>query len=67
RVSRQVKGSNNRKKAAKKVGLLHQKISDRRQAHQWKTAHKIVERNIDAIDARKFTYFWNATSLSSEN
>jgi len=49
RVSRQVKGSNNRKKAAKKVGLLHQKISDRRQAHQWKTANKIVERNIDAI------------------
>jgi putative transposase len=66
RVSRQVKGSNNRKKAAKKVGLLHQKISDRRQAHQWKTVHKIVERTIDAIDARKFTYFWNATSLSSE-
>ena len=49
RVSRQVKGSNNRKKAAKKVGLLHQKLSDWRQAHQWKTAHKIVERNIDAI------------------
>jgi putative transposase len=49
RVSRQVKGSKNRKKAAKKLGRLHQKISDRRQAYQWKVAHKIVERNIDAI------------------
>ncbi|MCC3428315.1 MAG: transposase [Microcoleus sp. PH2017_01_SCD_O_A] len=49
RVSRQVKGSKNRKKTAKKVGLLHQKISNRRQAYQWKVAHKIVERNIDAI------------------
>src|SRR4028118_623217 len=36
RVSRQVKGSKNRKKTARKVGLLHQKISDKRQAYQWK-------------------------------
>jgi putative transposase len=49
RVSRQVKGSKNRKKAAKKVGILHQKISNRRQAYQWKVARKIVSRNIDAI------------------
>jgi len=49
RVNRKVKGSKNRKKTAKKVGLLHQKISDKRQAYQWKTAHKIVFRNIDAI------------------
>ncbi len=49
RVNRKVKGSKNRKKAAKKVGLLHQKISDQRQAYQWETAHKIVSRKIDAI------------------
>jgi putative transposase len=49
RVNRKVKGSQNRKKAAKKVGRLHQKISDKRQAYQWKVAHKIVDRNIDAI------------------
>ena len=49
RVSRKVKGSKNRKKAAKKVGLFHQKISNKRQAYQWKNAHKIVSRNIDAI------------------
>jgi putative transposase len=49
RVSRKVKGSKNRKKAAKKVGLLHQRISDRRQTYQWKVAYKIVSRNIDAI------------------
>ena len=49
RVNRKVKGSKNRKKTAKKVGLLHQKISDKRQAYQWKTAQNIVSRNIDAI------------------
>jgi putative transposase len=50
RVSRQVKGSKNRKKAAKKLGLFHQNIGDKRQAYQWKTANKIVDKNIDAID-----------------
>jgi putative transposase len=49
RVNRKVKGSKNRNKAAKKVGLLHQKISDKRQAYQWETANKIVSRKIDAI------------------
>jgi len=49
RVNRKVKGSKNRKKTARKVGLLHQKISDKRQAYQWKTAQNIVSRNIDAI------------------
>nr|MCF6375429.1 transposase [Tychonema sp. BBK16] len=49
RVTRKLKGSRNRKKAAKKVGLFHQRISNKRQAYQWRTAHKIVDRNIDAI------------------
>jgi putative transposase len=49
RVGRKVKGSKNRKKAAIKVGRFHQKISDKRQAHQWKTANKIVSRNVDVI------------------
>jgi len=49
RVSRKVKGSKNRKKAAKKLGLFHQKSGDKRQAYQWKTANKIVNKNIDAI------------------
>ncbi|HLO52535.1 MAG TPA: transposase [Kamptonema sp.] len=49
RVSRKVKGSKNRKKAAIKVGRFHHKISDKRQAHQWKTANKIVSRNVDVI------------------
>jgi putative transposase len=67
RVSRQLKGSKNRKKVAKKLGLFHQKSGDKRQAYQWKTAHKIVDKNIDAIDAIKFEYFWNATSVSIKN
>jgi len=67
RVSRKVKGSKNRKKAAKKLGLFHQKSGDKRQAYQWKIANKIVDKNIDAIDARKFEYFWNATSVSIKN
>lgn len=49
RVSRKAKGSKNRKKAAKKLGLFHQKISDKRQAYHWKVANKIVSRNVDAI------------------
>ena len=49
RVSRKAKGSKNRKKAAPKVGLFHQKISDKRQSHHWKIANKIVSRKIDGI------------------
>ena len=49
RVSRKAKGSKNCKKAAKKLGLFHQKISDNRQAYHWKVANKIVSRNVDAI------------------
>jgi putative transposase len=48
-VSRKVKGSNNRKKASKKVGRFHKKIADKRQAYQWYVANKIVSRNVDAI------------------
>jgi len=49
RVNRKVKGSKNRQKAAKKVGLLHQKISNKRQAYHWKVANKIADRNVDGI------------------
>ena len=49
RVSRKLKGSSNRKKAAKKVGLLHHKIANKRQAYQWKTANQVASRNVDAI------------------
>jgi putative transposase len=49
RVSRKVKSSKNRKKAAIRVGRFHQKVSDKRQSYQWKTANKIVSRNIDVI------------------
>jgi putative transposase len=49
RVSKKVKGSKNRKKTAKKVGLLHKKIADKRYCYQWRTANKIVSRNVDAI------------------
>jgi putative transposase len=48
-VSRKVKGSNNSKKASKKVGRFHKKIADKRQAYQWYVANKIVARNVDAI------------------
>jgi len=49
RVSRKVKGSKNRQKAAKKVGKLHKQITDKRQAYQWWVANKIVSRRVDAI------------------
>ena len=31
------------------MGFFHQKISDKRQAHHWKVANKIVARKIDGI------------------
>ena len=42
RVNRKVKGSNNRKKAGKRVAKLHKKIADKRNDHQWKAANKVV-------------------------
>ncbi|MCP2730582.1 transposase [Symplocastrum sp. BBK-W-15] len=48
-VSRKAKGSNNQKKSAKKLGRLHKRIADKRQAYQWKVANKIVSRNVDGI------------------
>ncbi len=48
-VSRKVKGSNQRKKAAKKLGRLYKIIADKRQSYQWKVANQIVSRNVDAI------------------
>ena len=49
RVNRKVKGSNNRKKAARIVGRLHKKIADKRQAYQWWVANAIVSRRVDGI------------------
>ncbi len=49
RVNRKVKGSKNRKKASQKVGRLHKKIADKRQAYQWWVANTIVSRRVDAI------------------
>jgi putative transposase len=42
RVNRKVKGSKNRKKAGITVAKLHKKIADKRNAHQWKAANKVV-------------------------
>ena len=66
RVSRKAKGSKNRKKAAKKLGLFHQKISDKRQAYHWKVANKIVDRNVDAIASGRFEYFRHDAPMSSK-
>ncbi|MEH1988911.1 RNA-guided endonuclease InsQ/TnpB family protein [Nostoc sp.] len=49
RVSRKVKGSKNRKKAVKKLGRFHKKITDKRVAYQWDVANKIVSTKVDAI------------------
>lgn len=48
RVNRKVKGSNNRSKAGIAVAKLHKKIADKRDAHQWQAASKIVK-TADAI------------------
>jgi putative transposase len=49
RVSCKAKGSKNRKKAAKRVGFFHEKISDKRQAYPGQVANKIVSSKIDGI------------------
>lgn len=49
RVSRKNKNSKNQKRASQRVGRLHKKIADKRQALQWKIANEIVSRNVDAI------------------
>jgi putative transposase len=49
RVNRKVKGSKNRRKAAIRVGKLHKKIADKRQAYQWEVASLIASRNVDCI------------------
>jgi putative transposase len=48
RVNRKVKGSNNRRKAGIEVAKLHKKIADKRNAHQWNAANKIVK-TADAV------------------
>lgn len=54
RVNRKVKGSKNRKKAAIRVGRLHKKISNKRQAYQWEVANLITSRRVDAIAVEDF-------------
>ena len=49
RVSRKAKGSKNRKKATARVGRLHKKIANKRQAYQWEVANTIASRKVDAI------------------
>jgi putative transposase len=48
RVTRKVKGSNNRKKAGITVSKLHKKIADKRNDSQWKAAQKVVK-TADAV------------------
>ncbi|MEL7243912.1 MAG: transposase, partial [Cyanobacteria bacterium J06573_2] len=47
-LSRKKKGSNNRKKARVKVSRLHQKITHRREAFQWRLARELTKK-ADAI------------------
>jgi len=47
-LSRKKKGSSNRKKARVKVSSLHQKITHRREAFQWKLARELTKK-ADAI------------------
>jgi putative transposase len=53
-VKPNAKGSKNLKKAAKPVGLFHQKISDKCQASLWEIANKIVSCKIDGIVGKNF-------------
>jgi putative transposase len=48
RVSRKVRGSKNRAKSGVLVAKLHKQIRDKREAHQWQAASKIVK-TADAV------------------
>ncbi|MEM7725765.1 MAG: transposase [Cyanobacteria bacterium P01_A01_bin.45] len=48
RLGRKKKGSKNRKKAAKLIGRLHQKITNKREAFQWQLGNKLT-RKADAV------------------
>lgn len=48
RVNRKQKGSHNRAKAGQQVTRLHKRVRDKRDAYQWKAAHKEVKK-ADAI------------------
>ncbi|MFB2981330.1 transposase [Microseira sp. BLCC-F43] len=49
RVNRKAKGSKKHFKADKKVGRLHKRIGDKRQAYQWWVAKTVASRRVDAI------------------
>jgi putative transposase len=42
RVSRKQKGSRNRAKAGRRVGKVHQQVTQKREAYQWQAAKKVV-------------------------
>ena len=44
RISRKVKGSNNRAKAGIKVARLHRRVALKRNAYQWQVAHREVKK-----------------------
>jgi putative transposase len=48
RVSKKVKGSNNRKKAVKKLAILHEKVSNKRNDFLHQTSHYLVS-NYDTL------------------
>jgi putative transposase len=48
RVSRKVKGSNNRKVGALKVARLHHRVAERRNAYHWQVAIR-AHKNVDAV------------------
>ncbi len=48
RLARKKKGSKNRKKAGKRIGRLHHKITDKREAFQWQLANKLTKK-ADAV------------------
>ncbi len=48
RVSRKLKGSENRAKAGQRVAKLHKRIADKREAYQWQLANREVKK-ADAV------------------
>jgi putative transposase len=62
RLSRKIKGSNNRQKAKLNLSRFHEKITNKRDDFQWKLARKLVERYdiicVETLNIKAMQMMW---------
>ena len=67
-VSRRKKGSNRRKKAIKKLGIQHKKVSDTRKDFHFKTANNLLKKYdvvaVEKLNIKGLARTWLAKSIN---